>query len=338
MNKKIDELNVILNKHFKRSKKSIISIGFSVKNKAYTYDFNSPKEKNMSFGLGSISKTFISTYICELVHQGKIDLNNPVSHYVESNPKIKYPKLIDLLTHTSGYHAFIPFVSSMKTMITNGFNRKNIYQKLDKEWLKRSIKRVKPLKPGKYRYSDYNYAIIGYIIESIEKAPLIEVMCRYIIEVLLMPNTFYATENYTKSDNYSWRWEDDNPYLAAGGLFSNVNDLMVFLDYQSKNKEKLRISHKRYFQTFLNKNVYTGFSWSSFHNSNHHWHIGGQGRYRSYVLFDTKREISVVVLATVDINVQHVNRLGSIIFSNVKKDHHILNEYLANYKNRYVHS
>jgi CubicO group peptidase (beta-lactamase class C family) len=332
MNKNIEELNNLLNKHFNKSKNSILSIGIKTSDKEFFYNWNTPKDNNeMYFGLGSVSKTIISTYICEMVDRKSIELDKTIDSYLKVNPKINYPKVIDLLTHTSGYHAFIPFRSSIWTLITKGFNKKNIYQNIDNEWLKNSLNKIRPFKKKRYRYSDYNFAVLALIIETIEKRPFKDVISDYMVNQLKMKNSFYATKEFSNKDDFSWIWEDDNPFLASGGMFSTVSDLLNFLDYQKSNQEKLMISHDKYHRTNLNKNIYTGFSWVSFYNGKFYWHIGGQGYYRSYILFNLKKDISIVILSTVDIDVQHVNRLGSSIHNNIKRNNELLYDFLQSY-------
>jgi len=332
MNRNIEELNNLLNKHFKKSKNSILSIGIKTNDKDFYYDWNTPKDHHdMAFGLGSFSKTIISTYICEMVDKKTIDLNQKIDNYLSLNHKIDYPKVIDLLTHTSGYHAFIPIRSSIWTLITKGFNKKNIYQNIDNEWLKKTLNKIKPFKKKRYRYSDFNFAVLALIIEEIEKKPFKEVIHDFMVNQLGMKNSFYATKDFSIKDSYSWIWEDDNPFLASGGMFSTVKDLLNFLDYQKNNKDKLLISHEKYHRTNLNKNIFTGFSWVSFYNGKFFWHIGGQGFYRSYILFNLKKDISIVILSTVDIDVQHVNRLGSSIHNNIKRNNELLYDFLLTY-------
>ncbi|MBU1143970.1 MAG: beta-lactamase family protein [Firmicutes bacterium] len=330
MNKNIEEFNKLLNNHFTKSKHSKLSIGISTLDSSYVYHLSPDLDSSQSFGLGSVSKTFISTYICELINNKKIDLNLRISDYLSLNPKINYPRIRDLLTHTSGYHAFIPLLSSMSVLLLNGFNKKNIYKNTSRAWLLKSLKKIKPMKT-KYRYSDYNYAVVALIIEHIEQRPFKDVMIDYIHNKLGMHNTYYGSYLSTKKDLYSWLWEDENPFLPSGGLFSNIDDMQIFLNYQIKQQKHLADAHHRYSKTNLNKSVYTGFSWNSFINGCFYWHIGGQGYYRSYVLFDTKKQISLVILATVDVNVQHVNRLGSSLYRCIKRNNKILFSFLEEY-------
>jgi len=332
MTKNIEEISGLLQKHFHKSEKSMLSMGIRVGGETQYFSMNIPiEESERSFGLGSISKTIISTYVCEMIHKKTIDVDKKVCDYLPLNPKIKYPTILQLLTHTSGYHAFIPLLPSFWILLTKGFNKKNIYHKKDVEWLKKSLLRIRPFRKKKYRYADYNYAVLAVIIEEIEQKPFKEIIIDYVQQEIGMMNTYYGSINTTKDDKYSWLWEDDNAFLPSGGLFSTVNDVLKFLNYQINNQEKLSFSHTKYHKMNSHKNVFTGYSWNSFYNGKFFWHIGGQGYYRSYALFDLKKDISIVILSTVEINIQHVNRLGSSLYRNAKRNNTALQEFLQSY-------
>ncbi len=329
MTKNIEEFSSLLDKHFSKSKKSKLSIGMKVSDEIYRYNWNiSNEENNISFGIGSISKTLISTYICYMIEKKTIDLDNRIDDYIELKSNIKYPKIINLLTHTSGYYFYVPLFRSLFVLMSTGFSKKNLYYQLDSKWLVRSLQRIKPLRCSKYRYSDYNYAVLALIIEKIEKRPFQEVITDFIQNEIHMNDTFFGTRNTTENNPHSWLWEDDNPYVASGGVFSTVNDMLKFLEYQIKNKDNLSVSHTKYYKTDNKKNIYTGFTWNAFKNGKFYWHLGGQGYYRSYALFDVKREISIIILSTIDVNAQHVSRLGSSLYRSIKRNNTSLQEFL----------
>ena len=327
MSKNVDNLKEKLDAHFKKSKNSIMEIGIRFGDEFIRNSWGN-KENKKYFGLGSISKTIISTYVCEMIKKGKIDLNKTIDCYLSLNKNRNYPSILSLLTHTSGYHAFIPFNRAVWVMLTNGFNKKNIYTNVDSEWLIQSVNKKRPFRKKKYRYTDYNYALLALIIETIEGKPYKEVIVRYLQAEIGMKDTYYASTETTLNDSASWIWHDNNPFLASGGMFSTVEDMILFLDYQITHHKELQLSHAKYHKLNTNKHIFTGFSWNSFYNGQFFWHIGGQGHYRSYALFDVKKNISVIVLATVDINFQHVNRLGSSLYRNVKRNKSKLFEYL----------
>lgn len=329
MSKNIDELNKMLEKHFDKSGNSIISL--SVANKSATYEkyINNGTNKDLfTFGIGSISKTMISTYLCKLEKDGLINFDQRVDEILNVKSKIKYPTILELATHTSGYHAYIPFVSSMKILLTKGFNKRNLYKNLNRKWIERTIEMKRPFKKKKYRYSDFNYAILALIIEEVVQQDFKTAMITFLQDEIGMYNTFYGNYELTSICPYSWTWNNDNPFLPSGGLFSTTEDMMLFLKYQIEHKEELEKSFKKYHKINAKKRIYTGFSWNSFLNGTYYWHIGGQGCYRSYALFDTKREIAISILTVVDIDLQHVGRLGSSMYRNTKRNHKKMVDFL----------
>ena len=329
MSKNIEDMSGLLEKHFKKSGNSIISIGIGKQDTVNYYNFNHKSDdQEIIFGLGSISKTFIGSYLAKLVYENKISLDDTLDKYFELNDKIAYPTILQLATHTSGYSFFIPRYPTLKVMLLNGFNKKNIYKDIEVEWIFNYLKKHKPSKSKKYRYSDFNYSVLAFIIESIEARPYKEVIVDYIRNDIGLKQTSYYNLKTSTESSYSWIWEDDNPFLAAGGLYSTISDMMKYLIYQNDPKNKyLSISHGKEVKINM-KNVFSGFSWNSFYSGKFYWHIGGQGYFRSYTLFDKKREISIVILATVDINLQHIGRLGSVTYRNLKRNHNLLIDFL----------
>ncbi|MBU1145229.1 MAG: beta-lactamase family protein [Firmicutes bacterium] len=329
MTKNITEFSELIYKHFKKSKHSFVSIGFSIDNQEHYYNFGETEDrKNIKFGLGSISKTFIGSYLAKLLFQNKISLSDHLDSYLELNKNIYYPTILELLTHSSGYSFFIPRIPTIKVMVFNGFNKKNIYEGIKRDWVYSYLKTKKPKRIKKYCYSDFNYAILALIIEKIENRPYIEVIKEYITNDIGLKETNYFNLTESKNCGYSWIWEDDNPFLASGGMYSSVKDMLVFLKYQYDEKnEYLNMSHEKYSKTFQ-KNIFSGFSWNSFLNGKFYWHIGGQGRFRSYALFDKRRHIAITILATVDINLQHVNRIGSQLYRALKRNYRVIVDFL----------
>ena len=57
------------------------------------------------FKIGSVSKIFVSFAAIQLEEQGSLDLNTPITQYLEVDfPKFKYPITMEnLLTHTAGF-------------------------------------------------------------------------------------------------------------------------------------------------------------------------------------------------------------------------------------------
>ncbi|MBN2300574.1 MAG: beta-lactamase family protein [Acholeplasmataceae bacterium] len=325
MSKNVEEFNQLFKKHFNKSKNSILSMSISKNDIVKYYEFNKKENsEDLKFGIGSISKTFIGSYIAKLVYENKIKLDDKLDDYFELNKKINYPTILELLSHTSGYSFFIPRIPTLKVMLLNGFNKKNIYEGVNRQWITSYLLHHRPSKCKIYRYSDFNYAVLAILIETIEKRKYKEVMRDYIKNDIGLAHTNYYNLKSSSECPYSWVWEDDNPFLASGGIYSTLTDMTKFLEYQNNLEHSyLAIAHGKHAK-INQKNIYSGFSWNSFYSGSFFWHIGGQGYFRSYALFDKKRRITIVILATVDINLQHVNRLGSSMYRNLKRNHKLL--------------
>jgi CubicO group peptidase (beta-lactamase class C family) len=333
MNQSIVALQNYLNSHFQKSELSVLHIGLLYNNQEYHFEITpASKKKKEVFGLGSISKTFISTWLSKAIYDQRIDIEATIDNYLSLYDKFHGPSILELATHSSGYQYFVPYQKTIPTMLMYGFNKKNIYHELKDEWFQKYISERKPRRLKRYRYADVNYALLAKLIEHIEKKPFIEAMTDFIHNEMGLNETFYINNHYSLSDSYSWNWNDGNPFIASGGVFSTSKDLIKYLKYQIDNKDSQRFAHHKYVKT-NNKSIYSGFSWISFEKSDYYWHIGGQGYYRSYVGFNNKRNIGVCILSTVDINVQHVGRIGSYLYKNLKRNPKLLIQFLQTYSN-----
>ena len=335
MSRNIDDLEKLLFKHFKKSKESNLSVGIRINNESKVYS-TSGVDINQTYGLGSVSKTFIGTYYSKLIDEGKINLNDRIDQFLEMPVFEHCPTIIELLTHHSGYSYFVPRIPTLRVMLFNGFNKKNLYTNISYQWVNDYLKKHKPTKIKNYKYSDFNYVLLSLIIEKIMSKPYQEVMMDFIQNELLLKSTAYYNDDSSKESLYSWIWEDDNPFKAAGGVYSTVPDMLNYLTYQIENP-KAKAGQVKYFKT-RKAEIFTGFSWNSYKNSSFYWHIGGQGRFRSYALFDIKRKISIIVLCTVNVDIQHVVRLGSNIYRNSKRNSEKLFEFLDDFSHIKLHN
>jgi len=176
-------------------------------------------------------------------------------------------------------------------------------------------------------YSDFNYAVLGMIIESVTQRPLNELMSQYLKETFHMSETYYLDNNTSKNLASSWIWNANNPFTFAGGMVSSTKDIMKFLTHIIENKDYFAPTFQRYHPTHI-KNVYTGYSWNSLQNGHFYWHLGGQGYYRSYVLMDVKRHIILIICTLSNKKAKYVSRLGSMLYRNIKRNHQGLIDYL----------
>ncbi|MDA2165709.1 serine hydrolase [Bacillus cereus] len=130
-------------------------------NKGYGYADVQNKIENTphtKYRIGSITKTVVATSILQLQDQGKLNIQDNVNKYIPSFPENKNITLYHLLTHTSGLpeHAKGNVNAASRLPLINWIGRQNLEFPAGTGW----------------RYTDYNYMVLAYIIEHISKKTL----------------------------------------------------------------------------------------------------------------------------------------------------------------------
>src|SRR5262245_21230981 len=120
-----------------------------------------PNTADTKFRLGSISKQFTATLIMQLVEQGKLDLNAPVTRYLTDYPARTGAKITihQLLNHTSGIVGYTE-IPTWSATIRNPYKPTaflEFFSKLDLLF-----------EPGaKFSYSNSGYFLLGAILEKV---------------------------------------------------------------------------------------------------------------------------------------------------------------------------
>ncbi|TKI46842.1 serine hydrolase domain-containing protein [Bacillus mycoides] len=175
-----DKNNVVLRKGY----------GYAnVKDKVLT----TPRTK---YRIGSITKTVVAISILQLREKGKLNIEDNVNKYIPSFPADKNIMLRNLLTHTSGLpdqgQGSVDAASRLKLVTWIGAQKLQF-----------------PAGTG-WKYTDYNYMVLAYIVEKISNKPLAEYVKENIFTPVEMnesgmgttlPEDIFLAEGYTKKDN-----------------------------------------------------------------------------------------------------------------------------------------
>lgn len=190
---------------------------------------------NTTFGVGSITKSFLALGFLKLVEENKIDLNTPINSLIpeisiankwgKTNPV----KLIHLLEHTAGF----------EDIHSNDANIEDIsHTPLSKAIKKQKSSMKVRWKPGsRYSYSSVGYTIAGYILEKTSGQKYEDYLQKKILNPLGMNNsTFYFPEE--TDIMLATGYEDLNKlprvYMnsrPAGSMFSTTSDFSLFLRF-----------------------------------------------------------------------------------------------------------
>ncbi|MDH4420217.1 serine hydrolase [Bacillus cereus] len=251
-------------------------------NKGYGYADVQKKIENTpqtKYRIGSITKTVVATSILQLQEQGKLNIQDNVNKYIPSFPADKNITLYHLLTHTSG----LPEKGEGKVNVASRINLVNWIgsQKLE-------------FQPGAgWRYTDYNYMVLAYIIESVSKKTLGDYVKENIFTKAEMhesgmgnmtPGDQHFTKGYVKKDNVlesaqklsmDWLYGCGEMYTTVGDM-KKLDEAIIngkLLSEQSIQamfsppaERKYAFSFYIYPDYFHNHGVLSG--WNTFNNFN----------------------------------------------------------------------
>jgi CubicO group peptidase (beta-lactamase class C family) len=225
--------------------KVIYKKGFGMAN----MEWQIPNKPDTKLRLGSITKQFTALLILQLVEQGKLKLDVPITTYLPNYPKTTGDKITlhHLLTHTSGIPNYTSFPNFLKEIIRNPYTPETfikVFADLPLEF-----------KPGeKFAYSNSGYFLLGYIIETVTGKTYAQYLQENIFTPLKMTNTGYDTPNVIIKNRAAGYERSGEKYIntnyidmsipyAAGSMYATVEDL--YLWDQALYSEKLLSSKYR---------------------------------------------------------------------------------------------
>ncbi|MER0245377.1 serine hydrolase domain-containing protein, partial [Streptomyces sp. HSW2009] len=193
------------------------------------------------FRIGSITKTFSSVVLLQLVSEGKLRLDEPVNTYLPGLLPDDRITVRHLLTHRSGLS---DYTNAMFAKTIPGFeavrNRVFSYREL----VKLSLDEPRTGQPGAaYQYSNTNFVVVGMLIEKATGNPVAKEYDRRIIKPLKLKNTSYVhpakaikgphVRGYLHPDEAGAPLVDSTEQTAswaqsAGAIISNAADLNTF--------------------------------------------------------------------------------------------------------------
>lgn len=231
-------------------------------------EWNIPNQPDTKHRLGSITKQFTAMAILQLVQQGKLKLDVPVSTYLPDYPKKNGEQITihHLLTHTSGTPNLTAFPNFFKDISPNTYS--------PTELVKNFADSALQFKPGeKFAYSNSGYILLGAIIEKVTGKSYEQVVQENIFTPLKMNNTGYDHHGPLLKNRASGYEKNGRTYVnsnyidmsvpyAAGSLYSTVEDL--YLWDQALYTEKLL--PKKYMDMLFAKHIqsskgYYGYGW-----------------------------------------------------------------------------
>lgn len=190
-----------------------------------------PVTPSTLFRIGSTTKMFTAAAVLTLAEEGRVDLDKPISTYVQQlPPKIGALHLRQLLSHTAGLG-----------------DRGSGHGRHDDSALGDAIRALPPeiveLDPGAvYSYSSLGYWVAGLVLESVTGKPFADAVADRIFQPLGMTRTTFrplAAMTYPFAQQHEGSasqapriirpFADDSSTWPGGSLFSSTRELSRFV-------------------------------------------------------------------------------------------------------------
>ena len=181
--------------------------------------------------VGSVSKVYVTTAVMQLVDQGKVDLDTPVTEYIDdftmADERYKDITVRMLMNHTSGLYG-----ATLKNMFLYGDNDSvattNVLENLKSQKLKAA--------PGEYAsYCNDGFELLEVIVERVSGMSYTDYVEKSIAAKIGVKNTYTANnvfENPLLADIYP---DGHNRYeteycmdFGTGGIYATAADTCEF--------------------------------------------------------------------------------------------------------------
>ena len=218
-------------------------VGFIDGDDTYVQSFGSiskgsdtPPDERTMFEISSVAKTFTATLLAKAASDGTLALEDPANRYLAPDARLtpfenRAVSLVDLAAHQSG----LPYMP--EDMVPR--EPPNPYAHTTRRDLLAAINAFTPTsQPGTgYSYSAFAYGVLALILERVYDDEFFRLIEREVTEPLGMRDTVLALNSEQRSrlaTGYTPEGDvavpfDQGVFRAAGSMYSNLNDLMIWL-------------------------------------------------------------------------------------------------------------
>jgi CubicO group peptidase (beta-lactamase class C family) len=259
------------------------------------------------FRIGSITKQFTACAILKLAEEGKLDLQDDITKYIEDYPTHGHTITIEhLLTHTSGIKSYTGMMEWTAEVRKKNFTPTELIDFFKNQPM--------DFVPGEeFRYNNSAYFILGYIIELVSGKPYDTYIEETFFKSLGMDNSYYGSTSriiHNRADGYARGDEgyinDDflsmtQPY-AAGSLLSTVDDLYKWYRAVMNNEVISQASLEQATSSYVlsnGKHTDYGYGWfiGNIQGSHNIQHGGGINGYLTASMFLPEEDLFVAVFS-----------------------------------------
>jgi CubicO group peptidase (beta-lactamase class C family) len=266
------------------------------------------------FEIGSISKTFTTLLLAQLVERKQAQLDDPVRTLLPDDWQL--PKrgereitLLELATHTSGLPNNPP--NLVRALILNPKVQLDPFAKFDEKQLREALaeSKLKDTATPPVEYSNLGMGLLGEAISHKTGKSYNELVRTWIAEPLQMPNTMVlpTQQQLEKSATGHDTRGSAVPYWSfatlagAGAVRSNANDMLNYLAAQCGEAETplrnaMDVTQQKRAPAYGVMHIGLGWLIRKYKGHDIWWHNGGTNGFTSFAAFTRDPNVAVIVL------------------------------------------
>jgi CubicO group peptidase (beta-lactamase class C family) len=257
--------------------------------KGYGYsniEESKPNTAQTQFRIGSVTKQFVATIIMQLVQEGKIGLNDPITRYIPEYRKDTGDSVSihQLLNHTSGIRSY--------TNIPGWWADSTKFNFTEEQMLNFALAQDLEFTPGNnYAYNNTGYYLLAIIAERASGIPYELLLRQRIFDPAGMNSTGVERENFPPPNlaqgyiRKGINFVKDDVFImtnakGAGDVYSTVGDLYKWDRELYGSNYLSELSKEKMWSPYLNE---YGYGWVITHFAYKDdtdttlmiWHTGG---------------------------------------------------------------
>jgi D-alanyl-D-alanine carboxypeptidase len=289
-----------------------------------------PMQTDFYSRIGSVTKTFTVTAVLQLVDQGKLALNDPITKYIAGVPSGDKITLRELAQMQSGLITFDDveqFVNSVLADPHQSFTPAQLLGYAQDKSLQ--------FPPGtQYQYSNTNTVLLGLVVEKQSGQSLPDYIREHILAPLKLTHTSFPTtaafpdphpQGYTAPQGAELTATDWNPSWAwgAGNMISTLEDMRIWahalatgpLLTPETQRQRLdsTVPMNPEKSAFYGLGIFNAGGWIG--------HSGSIFGYQTVALYLPQTQTTLVFFITTDTPHQASTTLASAITSVISSDH-----------------
>ncbi len=259
--------------------------------KAYGYAdvaTNKKLETDTKLKIGSITKTFTATIIMQLIDEKKLTLDTKLSKFYPQISNAEKITIHHLLHHRTGIPDFLNDDPNSGDYIFTENKKEDIISRISAY--------ESAFEPNaKFKYSNSNYNLLGYVIEDVTKKSFSDNLNDRIVKKIGLKNTYFPLKtDLAKNESFSFVfdgkvWEKSPEWTSsftysAGAMCSTPSDLTAFMNglFSGKLVSKEALEQ----MTLLEDNYGKGLFNAPFNNIKYYGHNEGIENFRAVVGYD----------------------------------------------------